>query len=224
MVSVMFFGDSICYGQFVSPHATWVTQVSRSLSERFGERIWVSNCGISGNTTRMALERMPSYFQSHNIDIVLVQFGINDCNLWRTDKGLPRVSRKAFHANLEEIIDRARRFGARHVLLTTNHPTTKMIELDGETIPHQRGNSEYNEVIRQVARDRNDVVLIDIDELFSAQPETQELLLPDGVHLSLRGHNLYYSAVYPDIERAVESTLQVPHEDRGRKELGEANK
>jgi lysophospholipase L1-like esterase len=93
------------------------------LAAETGIELWVVNASVNGNTRRQALERMPYEVQSHPLDVLLVQFGMNDCNYWRTYHGLPRVSQAAFRANLAEIIERAFRFGAQRVLLNTNHPT-----------------------------------------------------------------------------------------------------
>jgi hypothetical protein len=57
------------------------------------------------------LERFPNDLQQHRPDIVTIQFGLNECNCWVSDGGLPRVSEAAYRANLIEMIERARRFG-----------------------------------------------------------------------------------------------------------------
>jgi len=200
----MFFGDSICYGHFVSPHCTWVTSISYKLHETFGEKLWVNNCSVSGNTTRMALERMYFDVLAHHVDIILIQFGLNDCMLWETDRGLPRVSKKSFQANLEEIIQRSKLFGAQQIFLTTNHPVNKFIKIGNNSIPHQKGNFEYNKIIRKVAKSSTNVQLIDIEKIFLSYPlKKEKLLQPDGVHLSKEGHSLYFCHVYPYMKQAV---------------------
>jgi len=211
MIKIMFFGDSICYGWLVASHRTWVTLISKHLYERYGKRLWVNNCSIPGNTTRMALERMPFDVQAYGVDIILIQFGINDCNLWETDGGLPRVSKEAFQTNLEEIINRAKVFGARHVLLNTNHPTSKFIQLGNKQIAHQKGNKKYNGVIRKVAQVRDDVRLIDIEKRLFTMSES--FVLPDGIHLSEVGHDLYFSIVCPYLEQAVEDVIGEGNEE-----------
>jgi lysophospholipase L1-like esterase len=211
-MKIFFFGDSICFGQFISPHKTWVSRIAQRL-ERLpgGECITVMNPSISGNTTRMALERMPFDVQEHGVDIALIQYGINDSNLWETDKGLPRVSQQAFEANLLEIITRFRTFGARKVFLNTNHPTSKMISLGETQIPHQKGNQEYNTIIRQIAENDSEIQLIDIEQEFLTRIEggrsLNEYLLVDGIHLSAQGHLLYEQIVYPFIKTVVLSEL-----------------
>jgi hypothetical protein len=59
-----FFGDSICFGQGVSPHQVWVARIAADLAATFADAaITVQNPSVNGNTTRAALERMP-YGQS----------------------------------------------------------------------------------------------------------------------------------------------------------------
>ena len=128
---LVFFGDSICNGQGVSIYRGWVTRLSavaEALSGELGYEIIVVNASVNGSTTRQALERMPYEVQSHGVDILLVQFGLNDCNFWVTDRGLPRVSPEGFEANLVEIIQRGFHFGAKAVFLHTNHPIGKTLD------------------------------------------------------------------------------------------------
>lgn len=204
---VVFFGDSICFGQLISPHLGWVTRISAQLATHaIAQRrpVRVTNSSINGNTTRMALERMPFDVQSHGVDLCVVQFGLNDCNHWQTDFGLPRVSPASFRANLGEIVERARRSGAQCVVLNTNHPTIRICEeLAGTGKTYQQWSEDYNDLIRStVAKAGPDVVLNDVaaawTEQLGAGPRTlNELLLHDGLHLSEAGHDLYYQIAEP---------------------------
>lgn len=210
---VFFFGDSICVGQYVSIHKGWVTKISASLSEltqEYQRDMMVVNASASGRITRQALEQMPYEIQSHHPDLLIVQFGMNDCNYWQTDRGLPRVSPKAFKANLEEIITRAFAFGAHKVFLNTNHPTG----LDQQVMPftsicYQQSNEQYNQIIREVASSQDArVTLNDIEEVFktytnNSREQLLSLLLPDLLHLSERGHDLYFKVIHPVIEEAI---------------------
>lgn len=210
---VVFFGDSICVGQGVSIHSGWVTRISSrlaELSERIGREIVIINASVNGNTTRQALERMPYDVQSHSVDVLIVQFGMNDCNIWQTDHGNPRVSPKAFAANLEEIIDRGITFGALAVLLHTNHPSGRdRKQMPFSKVTYEQQNRKYNEIIRAVARRKSErVKLIDIEEYFRQHISAMSkplgsLLLDDLLHLSVRGHDIYYRSVLPRLEQAV---------------------
>ncbi len=219
-IKIFFFGDSICVGQHVSLHKGWVTQTSARLSElgrKHGTSLMVSNVSANGRITRQALENMPYEVQSQAPEMLIVQFGMNDCNYWRSDRGLPRVSPEAFGANLAEILIRGIHFGAKHILLNTNHPTGLDVDpLPFTDIVYQQSNAHYNEIIRQVAAEAGpSVILNDIEHAF--QNHTQgsrerllDLLLPapDWLHLSEKGHNLYFDTTYPLIKRLALDILQ----------------
>jgi len=212
-IRVFFFGDSICVGQYVSIHKGWVTRISASLSglaQEYKREMMVVNASANGRITRQALEQMPYEIQSHHPDLLIVQFGMNDCNCWQTDRGLPRVSPKAFKANLEEIITRAFTFGAHKVLLNTNHPTG----LDQQVMPftnifYQQSNEQFNQIIREVATSQDArVILNDVEEAFRAytrnnREQLLNLLLPDLLHLNEHGHDLYFNVIYPVIKEAI---------------------
>lgn len=214
---VTFFGDSICVGQGVSIHGGWVTRIAAKLDDianAHGREIVVTNASINGNTTRQALERMPYDVQSNGVDILIVQFGMNDCNYWETDRGLPRVSHEAFAANLSEIIRRGQTFGAQHVFLQTNHPATRGPECFPNTnIGYGASNHAYNDIIRGVGAQADDGVTFSdveaafIDHIDGDRSRLEALLLADGLHLSRQGHDLYFQFLAEKFERSVLAML-----------------
>lgn len=226
-IRVFFFGDSVCFGQGVSLYKGWVTRISAeldALSGTLGQDVLVVNASVNGNTTRQALERMPYDVQSHGVDVLIVQFGMNDCNHWQTDRGHPRVSRPAFRANLDEIVDRAVTFGARRILLNTNHPTARDVEpMPASAITYQESNRLYNATIREVAASHSGIVrLNDVERAFLEAVESGDsldsLLLSDGIHPSERGHELYFQVVSPAVRSALveaSAALGMPATGRG---------
>jgi lysophospholipase L1-like esterase len=189
----VFFGDSITAGQYVSPEHHWTTLLRRRLNnEPEIGAVQFSVGAVSGDTSRGALERFPHDVQNFHPHVVTIQFGLNDCNRWQTDRGLPRVSRRAFEANLQEMVDRARRFGARKVILSTNHPTLRTTVFD-DGVTYQESCFRYNEIIRAVA-DGSGSDLHDVEKGFAPhQDSLADLLLPDPdvLHLSIEGHRTY---------------------------------
>jgi lysophospholipase L1-like esterase len=191
----------------------WVTRLAAELQllgDEHGIDAVVQNPSVNGNTTRQALERMAFDVQSHAPDVLVVQFGMNDCNYWPTDGGHPRVSSKAFAANLEEIVARGRTFGARSVLLLTNHPTTRDgAPMLGTELTYEESNRRYNGIIRTVAAEAGPVCrLVDIEAAFRAAIERdvslrEQTLAEDRVHLALPGHELYVEIVGPVLREVV---------------------
>jgi acyl-CoA thioesterase I len=150
--------------------------------------------------------------QSRGIDLMVLQFGLNDCNYWVTDRGLPRVGERGFVANLQEIIDRVLWFGGRRVLLLTNHPVKKVLEKHAFfATTYIESSRRYNELIRDVARNAPpELRLVDIEEewdrrIKERQIQLDQMILGDGIHLSAKGHLLYYEIVAPYFLDAVRS-------------------
>jgi lysophospholipase L1-like esterase len=211
-LTMVYMGDSITEGQYVPPALRWTDLISDSLQRKFlasPVNLILLNQGVSGETTRQGLERFAQSVQGHQPEVMTLQFGLNDCNCWVTDRGLPRVSQTAYRENLKEMIDRARVFGAREIILSTNHPTLRRkVLLSGESL--EDGRRRYNDVVRMVAREKN-VTLCDIEESFGnpGDEELDKLLLPypDHLHLSPDGHRKYASIIQPYIEQSIDRTL-----------------
>lgn len=215
-LTVVYMGDSITEGQYVQTELRWTDIVSDNLHRKFlpsPTNLMLVNQGISGETTRQGLERFARSVQAHQPEIMTLQFGLNDCNCWVTDRGLPRVSQAAYRENLKEMIDRARIFGAREIILSTNHPTLRRkVLLSGHSL--EDGRRRYNDVVRAVAREK-EVTLCDIDVAFGtpADDELDALLLPypDHLHLSPTGHEKYAAVIQPYIEQSIDRILSEKH-------------
>jgi acyl-CoA thioesterase I len=211
-VTIVFMGDSITFGQYVDPELRWTSLVGNALIADYLStpvNFHLLNRGVSGETTRQGLERFPTDVQQHRPDIMTLQFGLNDCNCWVTDAGLPRVSEAAYRANLIEMIERARRFGASRIILSTNHPTLRhKVLLSGDSLEARR--RRYNNHVREVAA-LTGVELCDMEEGFAHlnDRELAEMLLPypDLLHLSVEGHRLYADCIRSHVERAVTDLL-----------------
>lgn len=211
---VFFFGDSICFGQGVSPDRTWVVRIARELQAHYSDQceLTVQNPSVNGNTTRMALERIAYDVQSHRPHILFIQFGMNDCNVWESDMGHPRVSQAAFAANLSEIVARGRIFGAKQVILGTNHPTTRITDMLPSTqYTYEYANTQYNGITRQVARQQG-ALLADSEAVFRQAVATEtcsyaDLVLSDQLHLSERGHDLNFNSRLPLLRKCVEAVI-----------------
>lgn len=174
---VVCFGDSVTGVYYHTGGRRAYTDVLKlALSEAWPKTpIEAINAGVSGNTTKNALERIEKDVLAHQPDVVTVMFGLND---------MTRVAIEDYRANLKEIITRVRASGAEVVLCTPNsvedtadRPTAKLIE--------------YAEVVRAVAAEE-DVALADVYQDFAAIRARDEqawaLLMSDEIHPNMDGH------------------------------------
>jgi acyl-CoA thioesterase I len=217
-VRVTFFGDSICVGQGVSIHKGWVTRLAERLDRKFASspgRLLFTNSSVNGRTTRQALEDMPYHIQSQGISLILIQFGLNDCNYWLTDKGNARVSLDAYIANIREMVARSRSFGAQKIILNTNHPTSRSKDVIPFTnITYEQSNRQYNQALREIIPTLgSDIIFQDVENHFNNIIKNgvmiESLLLDDGLHLSELGHDHYLELMSPNVIEAVGALMSI---------------
>lgn len=180
---IVVIGDSITYGQHLDPTQAWPRLLP-------GDP--VLSRGVPGDTTRLGLERFPKDVQEFGPTQVILQFGHNDANRWDTDRGLQRVSPRAFSANLEEMVERCRTFRARPFLCTLT-PSRRSEQ-------HAADVARYDRLLRRVADDEG-VTIIDVRDVFLRHPEIDDLIMDDGLHLTARGHEVYAEEVQRVLDR-----------------------
>lgn len=180
-MSVVCIGDSVTFGQHLDPGL-----------DPWPLRIGAVGRGISGETTRQALERWPRDVQENPANVTVIQYGHNDANCWQTDRGLPRVSLDAYRANLAEMVHRCRMFDTTPMLCNIV-PSRKNPGYDEDV-------AEYSAALEQVAA-RMHVELVDVREAFLAL-DLDRLLMGDGLHLTDDGHAVYAHAVESVLLRA----------------------
>lgn len=189
---LLLFGDSITAGQYVSPRHRWTHLLRTADYSLLRDVPDFDVQAVSGETSRQALLRLPSLLNEGIHDAIVIQFGLNDANIWESEGGThQRVSQEAFVANLGEAIIRAKLAGIRKIGLSTNHSVNKVTS---PGIALQDLKIVYDELIRSVAR-REDVFCFDIAEHFQTLSYEDErnatLPPPDGLHLSVEGHKIY---------------------------------
>ena len=200
MIKVAFFGDSICLGQGVSIHNGWVVRLSNFIEKKLNNSSpsLIFNSSYNGRTSREALLQMSFEILDHKPDIVLIQFGMNDCNYWKTHNGIPRVSIKSFKENIAEMIDRSFNSGVKYVIVNTNHPTPKRSKFEYANVSYEESNSLYNEALREISNSNNNFLINDMNKkiqkfLNDNNKIVEDIVLVDGIHLNLLGHELYFN-------------------------------
>jgi len=194
--NLFFFGDSICVGQHVSIEKTWVSKFSTYISKKYKNTISVHNRSINGCTSRQALERLQFDVLSQNPYYLVIQFGLNDANIWSDTRGYPRVSKMSYIQNIIEMIERSKCVGVNKIIINSNHPTTmNHTILSGSTKYYEDMNKSYYKELKKSLKDLDKIYFFDIRKHFKNKIKKVELsnyLLDDEIHLSEIGHNFYY--------------------------------
>lgn len=195
-IRAVFFGDSFLGCPGLPSAETWPAIVESTLRGHFLGRVGVEclvQSGIQENT-RGALERMQKDVQIEEPDVVVVQFGTNDSTHWLSNRGAPIVSQAAFRANLEEMVDRCRRFSIPRIVFVTNHKVAlERFDINGMT-PDQN-TAIYDEITRGVAA-RATCLVADV-RAHCVDIEPQSICQDDLIHVNRTGAKLYADVVSP---------------------------
>ena len=176
----------VCFGDSITASG-WPAVVQAILAAR-GITVDCINAGIRGNTTSQALWRMDKDVLSRRPEIVIEEFGFNDCNQV-LNSPRPRTSRPDFRNNLDAVLTRIRSTGAESVL-TANHRTLLTRALsDGR--PYEAHSEEYTAIVRECAASSG-TPLLDMRALFPGPDlALADALVEDGIHLSAAGIERY---------------------------------
>ncbi len=201
-VTIVAFGDSTTASR--GKLKVYADVLEKELPER-GLFARVINAGIGGNHTEHARVRFEKDVLSHDPDIVIIQFGINDAavDVWKDPPATEsRVPLEKFEKNLRHLLSVLEKRGTNVVLMTPNplRWTPKMRELYGRSpyLPDETNGfniklEAYAETIRRIAKTEN-VLLIDVyrsfEEFSQTDGQSVDDLLLDGIHPNDRGQRL----------------------------------
>lgn len=175
--TIVFVGDSITAGYGLeSPVAQAYPALIQAKIDAAGLAWRVVNAGISGDTTAGGLRRIDWILRQH-VDILVVALGGND--------GLRGIDPTVTRANLQGIIDRARR----------QQPAIRIV-LAGMQMPANMSEDfrrEYQAVFPELAA-RNGATLIPF--LLEGVGAVPELNQPDLIHPTARGQSVIAGTVW----------------------------
>lgn len=157
---ILVWGDSLSAGYGLRPQEAWPVLLGQRLA---GEKsAWsVVNGSISGETTAGGRARLPAALDRQRPAIVIIELGAND--------GLRGLPVPAMSANLQAMVDAARKAGAQVLLV-------------GMRMPPNFGpdfTARYEKAFRDLARTNKLHYVPFLMEGFADQPA---LFQPDGLH------------------------------------------
>ena len=165
------------------------------------QKINVINAGIADQRSTEMLARLQKDVLSRKPNLVTISVGIND--VWRgfqgnhpTGNGPQGVSLDDFTHNVEEIVSKIVKSGAKVVLLSTTVITEEPKAIENKKL------LDYNRALRQIAKKHN-VIFVDLQKSFhkainlyyDPSPAHKKVMTTDGVHLNAAGNRVMAKSI-----------------------------
>ena len=122
-ITIVAFGDSVTHGAVASGEIDYETVYWNRLKKKINNfrnyvPVNVINAGIGGITAKGSIKRMDKQVLSHNPDLIIVCFGLNDVN----------NPLEEYIESMEEIFDKGLKSGAEVIFMTPNMLNTSVAE------------------------------------------------------------------------------------------------
>jgi acyl-CoA thioesterase-1 len=188
------FGDSITDGKVslvplisLAGPDTYPFKLEQMLEQQYpSQTLFVVNQGVSGDTTRDGVRRLPSVLDSDRPEVLLLLMGVNAIN---------GLTTSAQASNLRTMITMAQARGV-DVIIATIMPVMPNARVYQPTTPAKV--RALNEEIFALAHRFNLGPPVDLFAIFEANPE---LMGMDGLHPSIEGQTRIAEAFRDDIVR-----------------------
>lgn len=197
VIRIIAFGDSITQGN-LGVTGEWPQELQEKLDNWKKGKYKVINKGKNGNTTSNAFDRIESDILPNLPGILIVAFGINDCN-HRAWAKVPRVSVDEYEKNIREFHRIATSKGS-FCIFVVNHILEPLegsrFLKQGNGKTYQENLEAYNSTIHNLSQELN-VPIIDFPKhIIENAIDIQSLLIEDGVHLSRAGYDVYSEYIF----------------------------
>ncbi|MGJ0429127.1 arylesterase [Methylobacter sp.] len=176
--SIVVLGDSISAGYGIEVKQGWVALLQDRLAQA-NSPYKVVNASISGDTTAGGLARIDKILAAHKPDVVLVELGAND--------GLRGLPPKLMKDNLAEISQRARKAGAKVLLLSMRIPPNY----------GKRYTEMFYDVYPQLSKELGVPYMPFILEDVAL---VKELMQPDGLHPNAKAQPMIADKVWEHLQ------------------------
>ncbi len=203
MSKILFFGDSITFGEYDGVFGGYADILKRYSHTKFltenTEEVTVYNLGIPGETTESLIKRIDTELKSRISDdrsAVFLFYGANDL---AKKEGNHQVSLDNFSANISDAVKNAQKYGS-DVYLIGLVPISERINDVVTSTGKKRSQSDiiiYNSKIKAIAETFS-VNYVDLNLYF--EDKTEEFISIDGVHPNAKGYRLIAEILKPLLE------------------------
>lgn len=216
-ITIVVFGDSITHGAVAPGEINYETVYWNRLKKKINNLrnyvpVNVINAGIGGITAKGSLKRIDKQVLSHNPDLVIVCFGLNDVN----------GPLDEYINAMETIFDRCQKNGAEIVLMTPNMLNTSVAEdtpkehyeyaIKTAEIQNSGKMDLYMDAVVKLAIQKN-VSVCDCYKKWKKLSETQDVtyFLANRInHPTQEMHKLFADELYKVIFEDIDNTFAEP--------------
>ena len=194
IMNIICLGDSITHAATFAESDRWPTVLQTKLNFIKPNFYKVFNRGINGNTTMDGFERFPEEIIPLLPGLLIVEFGINDCNHheWNI---IPRVGLEEYKSKLLEF-NRICKIYKSNIVYIVNHPLHNSPIPQGNEKDFYDNLKPYNYIVLDVARQVK-APIINFPEIIKTQNiDLNEFLDEDGIHLTINGNHTYAQIVF----------------------------
>jgi lysophospholipase L1-like esterase len=203
---VLVFGDSITQGYW-DTKGGWVDRLReyydklqvQDLQRRDEPTIF--NLGISADNSENVLSRIvgetKTRIRHHNLPIVILQIGTNDCSL---DDGTAQVALAAYRQNLATILEKIQPLSSKLIfvgLAACDEAKTTPV-CWGEHYYRNGDIKTYEDAMAEIARTHS-IPFVPVFDYFMAALKEGKDLLSDGLHPNDAGHEVILEIVKPKL-------------------------
>ena len=211
---ILLYGDSISKGVVYDEQKQKYVVIAENYAALVQNRLKgiIHNAARFGNTIIKAVQRFPAELQETKPDVVVIEFGGNDCDYnWEEiaanpgGKHLPKTELETFRTGLVQLIDSLQRQAIVPVLLTLppidadryflwiskNNPVKQhnILEWLGSVTKIYWWQERYNSMIINIAEETR-TRFIDIRGAFLQNPDYTQYICKDGIHPNEAGHRI----------------------------------
>jgi len=207
---VLIFGDSITQG-FWDTNGGWVSNLRKSydlqkIEGRHDDPPTIFNLGVSGDSSDNILARFENETKARvNEELVFViAVGVNDA---RTKAGVNFSDTNRYKQNLTEILKLAKQYSSKILFIgLTSCVEERSNPVSWGSTGYTNGRiKEFDSTLREFCEE-NDATFVDVFETFT-KAESENELLPDGLHPNDAGHKLIYELVFPKLDELIKSVV-----------------
>jgi len=231
---VLLYGDSISKGvvydedkgRYITLGANYVTLAQDNL------KVLVQNAAKFGNTILKAITKLPADILRSEPDIVLMEFGGNDCDFnWEevaknpSGQHFPKTEFEAFKSTFKEAINSLHEKDIIPILMTlppidadkyfkwisqNNAQTAQnILTYLGSVTRIYWWQERYSSAVVTIAQETK-TLWIDVRSAFLNHPNFTELLCIDGIHPNEKGHALIAQTITDYLKRDYSFLLKTP--------------